>query len=76
LAEEAHQSLDVLGNRSEEELLPHELQSAQAQAAQTDLILESANKASTFFLCRTKLRVIGRDGPATASKQFRWGISP
>ena len=29
LAEEPHESLDVLGYRCEEELLPHELQSAQ-----------------------------------------------
>jgi hypothetical protein len=29
---EAHQSLDVLGYRCQDELLPHELQSAQAQA--------------------------------------------
>jgi hypothetical protein len=28
----AHQSLDVLGYRCQDELLPHELQSAQAQA--------------------------------------------
>jgi len=40
LAEEAHESLDVLRYRCQEELLPHELQSPQPQAAQTDLMLE------------------------------------
>src|SRR5580765_1287344 len=40
LVEEPHESLDVLGGRRQEELLAHELQSAQAQAAQPDLILE------------------------------------
>ena len=30
LAEEAHQSLDILRRRCQQELLPHELQSAQA----------------------------------------------
>jgi hypothetical protein len=40
LAEEAHESLDVLGHRCQEELLPHELQSPQAQAVQPDLILQ------------------------------------
>ena len=39
LAEEPHQSLDVLRHRCQEELLPHELQPPQAQAAQPDLIL-------------------------------------
>src|SRR5271167_3516267 len=40
LAEEADQSLEVLGSRCQEELLPHELQSPQTQATQSDLILE------------------------------------
>ena len=39
-AEEPHKSLDVLGYRCQEELLPHKLQSAQAQATQSDLVLE------------------------------------
>jgi hypothetical protein len=34
LAEEPHQSLDVLRSRCQEELLPHKLQSPQAQATQ------------------------------------------
>src|SRR5438874_7047409 len=38
--EEPHQSFDVLGHRCQEELLAHELQSAQAQAPQSDLILQ------------------------------------
>jgi hypothetical protein len=38
LAEEPHQSLDVLRSRWQEELLPHELQSPQAQATQTNLM--------------------------------------
>jgi hypothetical protein len=39
-AEEPHQSFDVLGHRCQEELLPHELQSAQTQMPQSDLILQ------------------------------------
>jgi hypothetical protein len=44
--------LRFLGHGDQEELLPHELQPAQAQAVQANLILESANSASTFCLCR------------------------
>jgi len=40
LAEEADQSFDVLGGRCQEELLANELHSTQAQATQSDLILE------------------------------------
>src|SRR3954466_15761320 len=39
-AEEPHQSFDVLRYRCQEELLSHELQSAQTQAPQSDLILQ------------------------------------
>jgi hypothetical protein len=38
--EEAHQSLDVLSYRCQEELLAHELESPQSQAPQSDLILQ------------------------------------
>src|ERR1700680_1219284 len=38
--EEPHKPLDVLGHGCREELLPHEPQSAQAQATQSELILE------------------------------------
>src|SRR5438874_6625865 len=38
--EEAHQSLDVLSYRCQEELLAHEPKSPQAQAPQSDLILQ------------------------------------
>ena len=38
--EEPHQSFDVLGDGCQEELLAHELQSAQTQAPQSDLILQ------------------------------------
>jgi len=40
LPEEPHESLDVLGHRCQEELLPHEPQSPQAQAMQSDLVLQ------------------------------------
>ena len=40
LAEEADESLDVLGSRSQEELLANKLHPAQPQAAESDLILE------------------------------------
>ena len=57
-AEEAHQSLDVLRHRCQEELLPYELQSAQAQATQSDLILEFREQGFHLFsfpLCLGKL---------------------
>jgi hypothetical protein len=40
LTEEAHQSLDVLSYRCQEELLAHEPESPQTQASQSDLILQ------------------------------------
>jgi hypothetical protein len=40
LTQEAHQSLDVLGHRCQEELFPHEPESPQTQAPQSDLILQ------------------------------------
>ena len=40
VTEEAHQSLDVLSYRCQEELLAHEPESAQTQAPQSDLILQ------------------------------------
>jgi len=40
LTEEAHQSLDVLSYRCQEELLAHEPESPQAQAPQSDLMLQ------------------------------------
>ncbi len=40
MAEEPHESLDVLGRRCQEELLAHELQPPQAQATHSDLILQ------------------------------------
>ncbi|MGB7643105.1 MAG: hypothetical protein WBL82_17585, partial [Terriglobales bacterium] len=40
LTEEAHQSLDVLSYRGQEELLAHEPESPQTQAPQSDLILQ------------------------------------
>src|SRR5579859_484124 len=49
LAEEPHQSLDVLGGCRQEELLPLELQSAQTQATQSDLILEFCEQGFHLF---------------------------
>ena len=40
LAEEPHQSLEVLRSCSQKELLPHKLQSPQVQATQPDLIFQ------------------------------------
>jgi hypothetical protein len=40
LTEEAHQSLDVLSYRCQEELLAYESESPQTQAPQSDLILQ------------------------------------
>jgi hypothetical protein len=60
LAEEAHESLDVLGCRGQEELLPHELQSPQTQAAQADLILEFREPRFYFLSLPLYLRELGR----------------
>jgi hypothetical protein len=60
LAEEAHQSLDVLGHRGQEELLPHQLQSAQPQATQSDLILEFREQGFQFLSLPLCLRELGR----------------
>jgi hypothetical protein len=49
LAEESHQSLDVLRRRCQEELLPHEFQSPQAQATESDLVLEFRKQGFYFF---------------------------
>ena len=49
LAEESHKSLDVLGYRGQEELLPHELQSPQAQTTQPDLMLEFREQGFHLF---------------------------
>jgi hypothetical protein len=63
VAEKAHESLDVLSRRCQEELLPHKLQSAQAQATQSDLILEFREQGFYFFplpLCLRKLWRVGQ----------------
>jgi hypothetical protein len=60
LAEEAHQSLDVLSRCSKPELLPHELQSAQAQATQPDLILEFREQRFHLLSLSLRLRELGR----------------
>jgi len=39
-AEEPHQALELLRGCGQEELFPHELESPQAQATQTDVILQ------------------------------------
>src|SRR5438445_3426022 len=57
-AEEPHQSLDVLRHRCQEELLPHELQSAEAQAAQPDLILEFRQSARTTSQTASTLETV------------------
>jgi hypothetical protein len=49
LAEEPYQSLDVLSYCGQEELLPHELQPAQAQATQPDLILQFREQRFYFL---------------------------
>ena len=56
--EEADQSLDVLCSGCQEELLSHELQSPQAQATQSDLILQFRKQRLDFLslsLCLGKL---------------------
>ena len=61
-AEEANQSLDVLRRCCQEQLLPHKLQSSQAQATQSDLILQFCKQRLHFLslpLCLRKLRRVG-----------------
>src|ERR1700730_12143826 len=48
-ASEANQSLEVLCRRCQEELLPNELESAQAQAAQPDVILQFREQGFYFL---------------------------
>jgi len=62
LAEEPHQSLDVLGRCRQEELLPHELQSPQAQAPQPDLILQFREQRFHFLSLPLCLGELGRVG--------------
>ena len=71
LAEEPHESLDVLSHGCQEELLPHELQSAQAQAAQPDLILEFREQGFHLFsfpLCLRELWCVDQLASALASR--------
>jgi len=49
LVEEADQSFDVLGGRCQEELLANELHSTQAQATQSDLILQFREQRFHLF---------------------------
>jgi hypothetical protein len=60
LAEEAHQSLDVLSRCSKPELFPHELQSAQAQATEPDLILEFREQRFHLLSLSLRFRELGR----------------
>jgi len=50
LVEEANESLNILRGRRQPQLQANELQSPQAQATQSDLVLELRERASTFFL--------------------------
>ena len=62
-AEKANQSLDVLRHGCQEELLPHKLQSSQAQATQPNLILQFCKQRLHFLslpLCLRKLRRVGQ----------------
>jgi len=60
LAEESDQSLDVLGHRRQEELLPHELQSPQARATQSDLILDFREQGFHFLSLPLGMGELGR----------------
>jgi hypothetical protein len=54
LAEEPHHAFEVLRSRGQEELLSHELQPPQAQATQSDLILQFGEQR--FHLLSLALR--------------------
>jgi hypothetical protein len=72
LTEEAHQSLDVLRSRCQEELLAHELQSPQTQAPQSDLILQFCKQGLYFLslpLCFGELWCVDQL-PRTLSGRF------
>jgi hypothetical protein len=86
LAEEPHEPPDVLCHGCQEELLAHELQSAQAQATQSDLILEFREQGPPSFFpavpwrtlvySPTPVRVDGRIRPCgwQESEMRRWCI--
>ena len=59
-AEEAHQSLDVLGHRGQEELLPHELQSPQPQATQSDRMLQFREQGFHLLSLALRMGELGR----------------
>src|SRR5947209_9589024 len=72
LTEEAHQSLDVLSYRCQEELLAHEPESPQTQAPQSDLILQFGEQGFHLFslpLCFGELRRVNQL-PRTLSGWF------
>ena len=62
LAEEPHESLDVLGYGGQEELLADEPQSPQAQATQSNLILEFRKQGLNFLWLALCLGELGRAG--------------
>jgi len=67
LAEEADQPLDVLRSRREEELLSHELHSPQAQATQSDLILQLCEQRFHLLSLPLCARKAGRVGQVARS---------
>jgi len=72
LTEEAHQPFYVLRYRCQEELLAYELQSAQTQAPQSDLILQFGEQGFHFLslpLCLGELRCVDQL-PRTLSGGF------
>jgi len=71
LTQEADQSLEVLRRRRQKELLTHELQSAQAQAAQSDLILEFREQGLHLLslpLCVREFWCVGQLASALPSR--------
>jgi hypothetical protein len=75
LAEEPHESLDVLGHRCQEELLTHKLQSPQSHATQTDLILEFREQSFHLLLRRFALAnsgVFAKSGARCRAGSSMW----
>jgi hypothetical protein len=63
LVEESDQAFDVLGGRGQEELLTNKLHSTQAQATQSDLILELREQCFHLLslpLCVREARRVGQ----------------
>ena len=72
MAEEPHQAFEVLRSCGHEELLPHKLQSPQAQATQPDLIFQFSEQCFHLLSLPLGMRELWRlrQLPGTLSRGF------